>query len=104
MGDPSHVFNTPHTQDELSLKVLTLQDQVFYFVKSFLSILEERNGDIGSLTFNKDDELCIEFVSASTNIRAHNFGIALESKFKIKEMAGKIIPAISSSNAMVAAL
>ena len=54
--------------------------------------------------FNKDDEICIEFVSTASNIRAHNFGIALESKFKIKEMAGKIIPAISSSNAMVAAL
>jgi len=46
----------------------------------------------------------VDFVSAATNIRAHNFSIPLESKFKIKEMAGKIIPAISSSNALVAAL
>jgi ubiquitin-like 1-activating enzyme E1 B len=43
-------------------------------------------------------------VSAATNIRATNFSIAMESMFKIKEMAGKIIPAISSSNALVAAL
>jgi ubiquitin-like 1-activating enzyme E1 B len=43
-------------------------------------------------------------VAAATNLRAANFSIPLESQFKIKEMAGKIIPAISSSNAMVAAL
>lgn len=48
--------------------------------------------------------MIIDFVSAATNIRAHNFSIPLESAFKIKEMAGKIIPAISSSNALVAAL
>jgi len=53
--------------------------------------------------FNKDDDLIIDFVTAATNIRAFNFSIPMESKFKIKEMAGKIIPAISSSNAMVAA-
>jgi ubiquitin-like 1-activating enzyme E1 B len=73
-------------------------------VKSILRVHQERSGDIGALAFNKDDEICIEFVSTAANIRAHNFGIPLESKFKIKEMAGKIIPAISSSNAMVAAL
>lgn len=41
---------------------------------------------------------------AATNIRAHNFGIPLETAFKIKEMAGKIVPAISSSNALVASM
>ena len=86
------------------MKVLPLGDHIYLFVKSILRIHEERKGEIGSLNFNKDDDLCVEFVSAAANIRAHNFSIALESKFKIKEMAGKIIPAISSSNAMVAAL
>jgi ubiquitin-like 1-activating enzyme E1 B len=54
--------------------------------------------------FTKDDELAVEFVTAAANIRAHNFAIGMESLFKIKEMAGKIVPAISSSNALVAAL
>jgi len=54
--------------------------------------------------FTKDDELAVEFVTAAANIRAHNFSIGMESLFKIKEMAGKIVPAISSSNALVAAL
>ena len=54
--------------------------------------------------FNKDDHLLVEFVTAATNIRANNFSIPMESLFKIKEMAGKIVPAISSSNALGASL
>ena len=56
------------------------------------------------MCFDKDDELAMDFVIAASNIRAQNFGIAMESAFKIKEMAGKIVPAISSSNALVASL
>lgn len=69
-----------------------------------MNLYKDREAEIGTLLFNKDDEITIDFVAAAANIRAHNFSISLESKFKIKEMAGKIIPAISSSNALVAAL
>lgn len=56
------------------------------------------------MTFSKDDELALKFVSAAANLRAASFSIPLESSFKIKEMAGKIVPAISSSNALAASL
>jgi len=46
----------------------------------------------------------MDFVTAATTIRAYNFAIDAETPFKIKEMAGKIVPAISSSNALVANL
>ena len=69
-----------------------------------LKIGEQRSGQIGSLVFDKDDPLAMDFVSAASNIRAYNFQIAQETLFKVKEMAGKIVPAISSSNALVAAL
>jgi ubiquitin-like 1-activating enzyme E1 B len=61
-----------------------------------------RRQDLGKMMFSKDDEMAVEFVTAAANLRAHNFSIALESLFKIKEMAGKIVPAISSSNAIAA--
>jgi len=64
----------------------------------------EKKDLIGSLMFDKDDQLGMDFVTAATNIRAHNFSIETETLFKIKEMAGKIVPAISSSNALAAAL
>jgi ubiquitin-like 1-activating enzyme E1 B len=73
-------------------------------VNSIIKLHTLRIEQLGTLTFDKDDDLIIDFVSAATNIRAANFSIGMESTFKIKEMAGKIIPAISSSNALVAAL
>lgn len=54
--------------------------------------------------FSKDDEHAVEFVCAAANIRASNFSVPMETFFKIKEMAGKIVPAISSSNALGASL
>ena len=69
-----------------------------------ISIYEDKAALIGSLTFDKDDDLGVDFVSSAANLRAFNFSINMESRFKIKEMAGKIVPAISSSNGLVAAL
>lgn len=56
------------------------------------------------LTFDKDDEDTLDFVTASANLRSIIFGIEPKSKFDIKQMAGNIIPAIATTNAMTAAL
>ncbi|KAI9843529.1 MAG: E1 ubiquitin-activating protein uba2 [Sclerophora amabilis] len=56
------------------------------------------------LSFDKDDNDTLDFVAASANLRAHIFGIEVRSKFDIKQMAGNIIPAIATTNAMVASL
>ncbi|KAF2704568.1 hypothetical protein K504DRAFT_449560 [Pleomassaria siparia CBS 279.74] len=56
------------------------------------------------LTFDKDDADTLDFVAASANLRSHIFGIETRSKFDIKQMAGNIIPAIATTNAMTASL
>ncbi|KKA29342.1 hypothetical protein TD95_001943 [Thielaviopsis punctulata] len=56
------------------------------------------------ITFDKDDQDTLDFVAAAANLRAHVFGIALKSRFDIKQMAGNIIPAIATTNAVVAGL
>lgn len=56
------------------------------------------------LTFDKDDEDTLDFVAASANLRSIIFGIEPKSKFDIKQMAGNIIPAIATTNAMTAGL
>ncbi len=56
------------------------------------------------LSFDKDDEDTLDFVASSANLRAIIFGIEPKSKFDIKQMAGNIIPAIATTNAMTAGL
>jgi ubiquitin-like 1-activating enzyme E1 B len=57
-----------------------------------------------TLDFDKDDIDMLDFVTSCTNLRAHVFGIARKTRFDIKEMAGNIIPAIATTNAIVAGL
>ena len=56
------------------------------------------------ITFDKDDEDTLDFVTATANLRAFIFGIEPKSKFDTKQMAGNIIPAIATTNAMIAGL
>lgn len=56
------------------------------------------------LTFDKDDIDTMDFVAASANLRSTIFGIESRSKFDLKQMAGNIIPAIATTNAMTAGL
>jgi ubiquitin-like 1-activating enzyme E1 B len=83
---------------------LELPVYVKVFEKVVTHIETTRRPEIGSMVFDKDDVDALEFVVAAANVRAFNFGIELDSAFKIKELAGKIIPAISSSNALVASM
>ncbi len=64
------------------------------------------NGDSAApqITFDKDDEDTLDFVTASANLRSIVFGIETRSRFDIKQMAGNIIPAIATTNAIVAGL
>jgi ubiquitin-like 1-activating enzyme E1 B len=57
-----------------------------------------------TITFDKDDEDTLDFVTASANLRSVVFGIEPKSRFDIKQMAGNIIPAIATTNAIVAGL
>ncbi|XP_077291435.1 ubiquitin-like activating enzyme 2 [Arctopsyche grandis] len=66
------------------------------------SVAMLKTGD--HLVWDKDDKSGMDFVSGCANIRAHIFGIAQKSRFDIKSMAGNIIPAIATTNAIVAGI
>ncbi|XP_013789792.1 SUMO-activating enzyme subunit 2-like [Limulus polyphemus] len=71
-------------------------------IHSLKKKLETLSGD--HLVWDKDEEDCINFVTACANIRAFCFGISQKSQFDIKSMAGNIIPAIATTNAVIAGL
>ncbi|KAI0853868.1 SUMO-activating enzyme subunit uba-2 [Daldinia vernicosa] len=94
-------------------RIWTLEENLVVFNDSLdrlsgrmLKLLATRSEDSPkpTITFDKDDQDTLDFVSASANIRSHIFGIEAKSRFDIKQMAGNIIPAIATTNAIVAGL
>jgi ubiquitin-like 1-activating enzyme E1 B len=67
-------------------------------------LVSERADAIGSLVFDKDDEPVMRFVAAASNLRSYCYGIPMQSYFQAKGMAGNIIHAIATTNAIVSGL
>ncbi|XP_043647816.1 SUMO-activating enzyme subunit 2 [Drosophila teissieri] len=57
-----------------------------------------------TLAWDKDDQPAMDFVAACANVRSHIFDIERKSRFEIKSMAGNIIPAIATTNAITAGI
>jgi ubiquitin-like 1-activating enzyme E1 B len=66
--------------------------------------LRRRREEATSLEFDKDDDEALDFVLCASNLRAHVFDIELQSAFRCKDIAGNIIPAIATTNAIIAGM
>jgi len=67
---------------------------------------EKKNIDFTMMTqeFDKDNDLYMEFVHISSNLRAIIYGIETVTFDKTKKIAGKIIPAIATTTSLMAGL
>jgi len=82
--------------------VLTTKQNAQLFLKSAKSLKQRSTSD--PLEFDKDDADALDFVTSSSNLRSHIFTIPIQSKFNVKSLAGNIIPAIATTNAVTAGL
>lgn len=85
-------------------RVLDVHESTQMFVHAIYTILTQRANSIGSLEFDKDDDDVMQFVAAASNLRSLCYGIAPQSFFQAKGMAGNIIHAIATTNAIVSGL
>ncbi|KAG6613516.1 Ubiquitin-activating enzyme (E1) [Phytophthora cinnamomi] len=84
--------------------VWSVSECVTRFVSCIVRTLssEQERANLGSYEFDKDDATAMEFVTAAANLRASVFSISMESLYSCKGIAGNIIPAIATTNAIVA--
>jgi ubiquitin-like 1-activating enzyme E1 B len=87
--------------------VWNIGDSLIEFILSFFHLLKEGSEEhgitlLGQLSFDKDDLWSMKFVTAASNLRSFIFSIPLLSFHDAKGIAGNIIPAIATTNAIVA--
>ena len=83
---------------------LSLSENVEMFTSSLAALAARASTSPDPLSFDKDDDDALDFVTASSNLRAHVYSIEQKTRFETKEMAGNIIPAIASTNAIIAGM
>ncbi|XP_034482542.1 SUMO-activating enzyme subunit 2 [Drosophila innubila] len=87
-------------------KVWTVEEcaQVFAnALKDLSAAFLKLEGD-DTLVWDKDEQAAMDFVAACANVRSNIFDIERKSRFEIKSMAGNIIPAIATTNAITAGI
>ena len=99
-------FETNDTGVLQDRKVWSVAECAVRFMKCIAVMYEkEENRELlGNIVFDKDDAWAMEFVTAAANLRSSIFHIDLKSLYDCKGIAGNIIPAIATTNAIIAGL
>lgn len=87
---------------DVEQRVWTVAESASVFLDAIVRVLEGRADEVGAMKFDKDDPDALDFVTAAANLRATVFGIENKSRWDVKEIAGAIIPAIATTNAIIA--
>ncbi|KIK62583.1 hypothetical protein GYMLUDRAFT_164462 [Collybiopsis luxurians FD-317 M1] len=102
------VASTSATNGRVALKdqrKLTLKENLELFVSSVNSLSARlAGGNVDTIEFDKDDDDTLDFVTAASNLRSIAYGIEEKTRWEVKEMAGNIIPAIATTNAIISGL
>ena len=94
LSNASNTTNDP-------MRVLSVAENAASFM-STMGELVRRKEECGELVFDKDDGVAMEFVSSAANLRMRCYHIDSQSPFVLKGIAGNIIHAIATTNAITA--
>ncbi|XP_013776079.1 ubiquitin-like modifier-activating enzyme 6 [Limulus polyphemus] len=94
---PSITFKHQDEMNKMTLKALITNKMSHDMNEIFL---------VSPIHYNKDDytEGHVDFVTAAANLRAQMYGIQQASRTRIKQIAGKIIPALATTTSAVGGL
>merc|ERR1712050_613153 len=85
-------------------RVPTVSADARGFVGAVAAMYSTRRNLIGQSVFSKDDSVAMDFVHCAANLRMENYRISRISRWDAQSIAGAIIPAVASTNAIVAGL
>ncbi|PHH88898.1 hypothetical protein CDD83_6910 [Cordyceps sp. RAO-2017] len=106
LASKNEILNDDQRVWSLEESLVVFNDSLDRLSKRMLELKKNKEPSVAEpiISFDKDDLDTLDFVAASANIRSTVFGIDRKSRFDIKQMAGNIIPAIATTNAIVAGL
>ncbi|CDK24252.1 unnamed protein product [Kuraishia capsulata CBS 1993] len=108
--EPLDVDSTRLQLQDVSSDVLANDQGVWTLIESLYVLVDstkrltKRWASERNIPFDKDDKDTLDFVVAASNLRSYCFHIEALSRFKLKQIAGNIIPAVATTNAIMAGL
>ena len=91
-------WNMLGNESETAIEVVTLPDKRIWsipecanvFQKCIKKLKERCKASENPLVWDKDDDVAMDFVAATANMRSNVFHIPLKSRFDIKSISGKL--------------
>ena len=100
------IFESPNKKDYYSesyykTKIIEIKEEIKNFLKDKIDYIK-----LNPINYDKDSTNTnqVDFISVCSNLRAKNYNLEQTDKFKIKVLAGKLIPGIITSTASIAGL
>ncbi|KAL7500855.1 hypothetical protein ACHAWT_010356 [Skeletonema menzelii] len=102
-GGEDHLLPPTERKDYAPTQIWSPSDCIQELASCFLDVAASPDQPLPE--FDKDDDMAMRFVTAASNLRSYVFQIdPIQSLYSAKGIAGNIIPAIATTNAIVAGL